>query len=187
MDWSSLAGQLAQIGLPALGGLFGGPLGSTIGGVVGKAIAGALGVQPTPQAVSQAIQADPSGAAVRLAEIEAETKAREAEFADLANARQMEIVAIQADHGVAWVPVAITVMNYALVVGLIAGVAMGWIREDGIIAGWILGAATAGYNFWIGTSESSRRKDATLQRVATSAVTPSPGAVAAQVAKAVRR
>jgi hypothetical protein len=58
----------------------------------------------------------------------------------------------------------------------------GWIREDGIIAGWILGAATADYNFWIGTSGNSRRKDNTLQRVATSAVTPSPGMVA-QAAK----
>jgi threonine synthase len=44
MDWASVGGQLAQIGLPALGGLFGGPLGGAIGGIAGKAVAAALGV-----------------------------------------------------------------------------------------------------------------------------------------------
>ncbi|XYD10136.1 hypothetical protein R1A27_06385 [Methylobacterium sp. NMS12] len=91
MEWQSIAGQLAQIGLSALGGPFGGPLGSTIGDLVGKGVPAVLGVEPTPQAVATAIANHPSTAAVNLAQIEAETKGREAEFADMANARAMHL------------------------------------------------------------------------------------------------
>lgn len=178
MDWSVLTGSLLQAGLPALGGLFGGPLGSTVGGIVGKAVAGALGVAPTPQAVSQAIQADPSGTALKLAEIEAETKRKEAELDDVANARAMESVAIQSGHSIAWVPVAFSALNYVILAVVVACVAMGWLREDGIIVGFALGAATSAYNFWLGSSESSRRNADAVRGLAVSANTPSAGQVA---------
>ncbi|WP_336488266.1 hypothetical protein [Methylobacterium nigriterrae] len=183
MDWTNLAGQFAQIGLPALGGLFGGPLGSAIGGIVGKAVAGALGVEPTPQAVSAAVQADPSGAQLRLAEIEAETKRRQAELDDVASARAMETAAIQSHHEVVWVPVVFSALNYIFVAGIIAGVAMGWLREDGIIVGWVLGAATTAYQFWLGSSSASRNKDAQLGAVLQQAAAP----LGRAVANAVRR
>lgn len=89
MDWTSLGGQLARIGLPALGSLFGGPLGGTIGGIVGNSIAGALGVEPTPAAVARKIEADPDGSRVQLAQIEADAEANKAALADLANARAL--------------------------------------------------------------------------------------------------
>ncbi|GEP11106.1 hypothetical protein [Methylobacterium gnaphalii] len=166
--WQNIAGQLAQIGLPALGGLFGGPLGSTIGGIVGKGVAAALGVDPTPQAVAAAVQADPNGSAVKLAEIEAETKRQQGSLEDIANARAMESVAIQSGHSIAWVPVGFSVLNYVILAVVIAGVAMGWLREDGIIVGFALGAATSAMNFWLGSSESSKRNADTVRQVASS-------------------
>lgn len=68
MNWGDLAGTLAQIGLPTLGGAIGGPIGSAIG----KTIADALGTQPTPKAVNDALQADPTGAASTLHLVEIE-------------------------------------------------------------------------------------------------------------------
>lgn len=179
MDWSSLAGQLAQIGLPALGTLFGGPLGGTVGALVGKGVAAALGVPATPEAVSSAVAADPSGAALKLAEIEAETKRQDAYLADMANARAMEAVAIQTGHDIAWVPVAFSALNYVILIGVITCVAMGWLREDGIVVGFALGAATSAYNFWLGSSESSKRNADAVRQVATTASGPVARVVAA--------
>lgn len=166
MDWSNLAGQFAQIGLPALGTLFGGPLGGTIGTIVGKAVAGALGVAPTPEAVSTAIANDPSVASTKLAEIEAETRRQQNQLEDLANARALETVAIQTNHPVAWVPVFFSFLNYVILVGVIACIAMGWLREDGIIVGFALGAATAAYQYWLGSSDGSKRNGDTMRQVA---------------------
>ncbi len=195
MDWLQLAGQLAQAGLPSLGTLlgtaFGGPLGAGIGGAVGRgaaaAIGAALGVPPTPEAISTAVAADPEGARIKLAQIEADAKVQADYLADVQSARQMEVVAIQADHGVAWVPVVITGLVYCLVAAIMVSVAMGWLREDGILVGWVLGVGTMSTSFWFGTTDQSRRKDNTLSQVATSAVTPSPGVVAQQALRAGQR
>jgi hypothetical protein len=74
MDWKDLAGTLVRTGAPIIGGALGGPLGATIGGVAGKLIADALGVAPTPEAVSTAIQNDPF-AAEKLADADAKWQA----------------------------------------------------------------------------------------------------------------
>jgi len=166
MEWQSIAGQLAQIGLPALGGLFGGPLGSTIGGLVGKGVAAALGVEPTPQAVSSAIANDPSAAQIKLAQIEAETKGREAEFADMANARAMQLGLVQTHSWVSNMPAILTLLIIA-----------SWITLTGALyfvqaeipervyqllsqaygaSNLALGTAIA---FWLGSSRSSQVKD----------------------------
>ncbi len=52
MDWTKIAGPLAQVGATALGTLIGGPAGAVIGNVVGPAIAAALGVE-TPEQVAE--------------------------------------------------------------------------------------------------------------------------------------
>lgn len=195
MDWITLAGQLAQVGLPSLGTLlgtaFGGPLGAGIGGAIGRtaasAIGAALGVPATPQAISTAVAADPDGARLKLAEIEADAKVQADYLADVQNARQMQIVAVQAHSPTQWVPVAVTFTNYALLLLGIVFVVMGWLREDGILIGICIGAATASYQFWLGSSQGSREKDATVNRVAQSAVTPPPGIVAEQAIRAARR
>lgn len=57
-DWERIAAQIAQIGAPVLGGLLGGPAGAA----VGEAVARAVGAAATPDAVAQAIAADPTAA-----------------------------------------------------------------------------------------------------------------------------
>lgn len=67
MEWKDIAATVAK-SAPMLGGLLGGPAGAAIG-AVGSMIASALGVAPTPDAVSQALTVNPD-AAVKLAQIE---------------------------------------------------------------------------------------------------------------------
>jgi len=77
MDWKSLAGKFAQMGLPILGSALGGPLGGTIGGFVGKIIAEALGVEATPEAVNNAIEnGETSVVLATLKAVEAEAAER---------------------------------------------------------------------------------------------------------------
>lgn len=166
MDWSSLAGQLAQIGLPALGTLFGGPLGGSIGGIVGKGVAAALGVEPTPQAVATAIQADPAAAQVKLAQIEAETKRQADELADMANARAMQVALVQAHS---WTGTTPAILTY-IVVG--AAISLTFclffvsqeipervfnLLNQSYGALWL--AVGLGVQFWWGSSRTSQQKD----------------------------
>jgi hypothetical protein len=192
--WQSVAGQLAQIGLPALGGLFGGPLGGAIGGLVGKGVAAALGVEPTPQAVSQAIQADPNGAAVKLAQIESETKAKADELADIQSARATTVQLAQAGSSIAWGSSVVSVIVTLGFFGIMAG--LFFIRSEmpqsvfqllSVMLGILATAFASVVQYWTGSSESSRRNGDAIRDVARSAVTPSPGQVAQTVANAVKR
>lgn len=175
--WQNIAGQLAQIGLPALGSLFGGPLGSAIGGIAGKAVAGALGVPATPEAVSRAIEDDPSAAQVKLAQIEADTKAREGELADIANARNQTIQLAQAGSGIAWgapvVSLTITIGFFGVLIMLF------FVRVEmpssvfqllSVILGVLAGLMTQVGNYWLGNSEGSRRNADSVRQLAATAV-----------------
>lgn len=68
IDWKPLAGAVIKSGAPIIGGLLGGPLGSAAGGMLGGILANALGVDPTPEAVGNAIQTgDPASISEALA------------------------------------------------------------------------------------------------------------------------
>ncbi len=72
MDWKELGGQLIRAGAPLIGGAILGPLGGTVGGLVGNVLADALGVDPTPEAVSKAItEGDPAVIAQKLSDADA--------------------------------------------------------------------------------------------------------------------
>ncbi|ACL59886.1 hypothetical protein [Methylobacterium nodulans] len=185
MDWLQLAGQLAQVGLPSLGTLIGttlaGPLGGGIGGALGKgaaaAIGAALGVPATPQAISQAVQADPTGAQLKLAEIDAAAKEQLAELADLANARQMQLGLAQASHWTASMPAIVTLAILAawalltsalyLIQGEIPERVYQLLSQAYGAANLALGTAIA---FWLGSSRSSQQKDAQLSAILPSVV-----------------
>lgn len=167
--WQNIAGQLAQIGLPALGGLFGGPLGGAIGGLVGKGVAAALGVEATPQAVSAAVAADPAGSAIKLAEIEAETKRQDAYLADMANARAMQLGLVQTQTWVSNMPAIVTLLIFLAWITLT--VALYFVQAEipervyqllsqayGA-SNLALGTAIA---FWLGSSRSSQVKDSQI-------------------------
>ena len=68
MSWKSIANTVGKIA-PVLGGLLGGPAGAS----VGTLIATTLGVENTPDAVSEALRINPE-AAIKLAEIESNEK-----------------------------------------------------------------------------------------------------------------
>jgi hypothetical protein len=72
MDWRDIAGDLVKAGAPIIGTAIGGPLGGVAGNVIGKVLADALGVEPTPQAVNDAISTMPAGdLQARLADADA--------------------------------------------------------------------------------------------------------------------
>ena len=70
MNWKSIANTVGKIA-PVLGGLLGGPAGAS----VGTLIATTLGVENTPDAVSEALRINPE-AAIKLAEIESNQKVK---------------------------------------------------------------------------------------------------------------
>lgn len=86
MSWKSIAETVGKVA-PTLGGLLGGPAGASIGTL----IATTLGVENSPESVSEALRINPE-AAIKLAEIESNQKIKLQELQiDLAKAE------IQAD------------------------------------------------------------------------------------------
>lgn len=82
MDWKSIAGTVAKVA-PILGTILGGPAGGAVGGI----IAAALGVENTPDAISNAIATDPM-AAEKLKEAELNSKVQLQQIqADVAKAQ----------------------------------------------------------------------------------------------------
>ncbi|GJE27931.1 hypothetical protein [Methylobacterium organophilum] len=184
-DWEKVAGQMAVAGLPSLGTLLGGlagtalmpgvgsALGGSLGGAVGKAAAAAvgaaLGVPPTPEAIAEKVAADPDGARIALARIDADARMRLAELQDVASARSM-LVSLEQEHAASGKAPAI--LSIVGVVGFFAIVAVLMLmRTDPPTAlahlmDTVLGAVIVIfkqiYDFWLGSSRSSQRKDAQI-------------------------
>lgn len=73
MDWISIGLKVAQLGLPTLGSLLGGPVGGAVGALVAKALGAA---DATPEAVDKALgEMDPNVLIQRLKSAEAEATA----------------------------------------------------------------------------------------------------------------
>lgn len=173
-NWMQAAGQLAQAGLPSLGTLVGsiagGPLGGSIGGAVGRgaaaAIGAALGVPATPEAITQAVAADPGAAQMKLAAIEADAKTQADYLADIANARAMQLGLVQTQSWVQNMPAIVTLLIFLAWITLT--VALYFVQAEipervyqllsqayGA-SNLALGTAIA---FWLGSSRSSQVKD----------------------------
>lgn len=192
MNWTSLGAQLAQIGLPALGTILGGPLGGTIGSVLGRSIAGALGTEPTPEAISAVVQADPETARVRLAEIEAqnqdaaeETKRLQARLADVQDARHQTVALAQTGSSATWGAPLMSAASFACFLAFT--IALFFIQSE--IPDKLYTLINAGYgailiwvgqsmNYWLGSSDGSRRSGDVLRAVAANANSPSAAQIA---------
>jgi hypothetical protein len=95
MDWKDIVGPIMQSAAPTIGSILGGlipfPGGSIIGQELGTIIARQFGVDPTPDAVNQAIQSAPSDvAAAKLQAAEAEAVAKWPALAQIAQAEAGE-------------------------------------------------------------------------------------------------
>ena len=167
MDWGNLGRKLAAAGFPVLGGAVGGPVGAAIGATV----AAKLGVDPTPDAVSKMILADPNSA-IALRQIEAQmqadqnatdTKQSEIEAEDRQNAR-----AVTNGH---WLTPVLTLVLIAMVVALGFGL---FIVEPpqanrdlvNVLLGNVMGWAGAGVVYWLGSSRGSADRAATIDKIA---------------------
>jgi hypothetical protein len=193
MDWKALGGAigpLAQIGLPALGTLFGGPLGGAIGGIAGKAVAGALGVEPTPQAVRQAIADDPHGAAEKLKALEEETAQRKDVLDDVADARATTVRLVQAGSPIAYGPIAVSLIA-TLGFVIVSVIAMRAAPGDRDVTLFLLGAWNTAFAsvmaYWVGSSSGSRAKDAVIGGALASAGGPAGQAVGTLIKSAPKR
>lgn len=171
MQWKDLTPLLSKAA-PILGTLIGGPAGTAIGGV----ISAALNVSNTPDAVSQAITADPN-AVVKLQQIAADRErdlmqihlqAVQADFADRASARSRDVEIIQAggkntraDAMVIGAVVGLIACLAVLVVfrAQIPGEAVGIIST---IAGIFGSCLKDAYAFEFGSSKGSKDKDQIL-------------------------
>ncbi|MCA0404842.1 MAG: hypothetical protein LCH39_01650 [Proteobacteria bacterium] len=137
MDWTDLAKILSPLA-PLLGGVLGGPAGAAAGSVVGGIVGKALGVEPEPGAIADAIKADPEGAREKLAQADADHGASviemEARMLDTINATMRE--EMKSEHWLAWCwrPLFGITFNLVWTIhGLLIGWCM-WQRDFSVIA-----------------------------------------------------
>lgn len=181
MDLSSLAGTLLKFGGTVIGTALGGPAGGAVAGTIIGELAKQFGTEATPEAVSAAIAADPEAAA-KIQAVESSKAADDladlnARLADVQDAREMQNHAVDAGSWTAAMPTAQTVFNWLMAVGVILGVAMDWLREDGIIVGFGIGAYTMSNNFWLGSSSGSKRSGDAMRQIVTNATASTAGQI----------
>jgi hypothetical protein len=149
---------------PGLATAVGGPM----AGMAVKAIADRLGCEPNETSVAHAIQADPA-AAMKLAEID--LKQFQLENEDRANARAMQIAALQQDSWFAKNFLYIFTSAWSLfAASYFAFVTFGDIPPSGTrfadtILGVLIGTVMTGFfNFFFGSSKGSRDKTEAMMK-----------------------
>ena len=156
--------ELLKGAAPALATVVAGPM----GGIAVKAIAEKFGVADEVGAVAEAIAGDPE-AAQKLSEID--LKKVEMEYADRANARAMQIAALQQDnpeaknfiYRFAWFWSFTSVLYFFCVT--FAPLPDGGRDFANIILGFLLGTAVANIlSFFYGSSKSSQDKTSALAK-----------------------
>jgi hypothetical protein len=191
IKWADVLGPLASTFAPVLGGLIAGPAGAAVGGVLGKALASAMGVDATPEAVREAVQADPAKAeetiralgldpalVATLGSVEALELARERIAAeDRAGARAQTMTLASNGSPIAW---GAPVVSTLVVAGFLAMVAALLFRTipDTAVTNILLGTLAAAFvqvvNYWLGSSAGSKTKDTTIRAIAEDRAEPAP-------------
>nr|WP_299241412.1 hypothetical protein [uncultured Halomonas sp.] len=167
MEWKDVGGFLGNIA-PGVGAALGSNVlpgaGTAVGAELGRRVANALGVEATPEAVAQAIQADPEGAKAKLKELDIEHT--RLVLADKADARAMQVAALNQDDtfskrflyyfSAGW---SLFAMAY---VGSItfAGVPEDSVRFADTVLGFLLGTLIAAIiQFFFGSSRRDQDRD----------------------------
>jgi len=162
MKWSDIADKVAQIA-PIAGTLLGGPAGAAVGSLIGKA----LGVDPTPDAISQVIMNPES--ALKLKELESterqhlqamQLQTLQAELADTQSARNA--------HSNSKMPAIVTGALTVICGGLLYALLFIDVPPDNreiLIQslGNVFGFWGASLAYWVGTTRSSAEKTKLLQ------------------------
>lgn len=174
MDWSSVAGQVVNLGAPilgrVLGGAIGGPAGSIVGSKAGEMLATILGVPATPQAVAEAIRQNPEKATAVVQKIETEhgqeLERLQAEIGDREGARSYSTTLVESGSNLRW---GAAVISTLIVIGFAISTVLAVFRPAGVEQGvvlFILGAWVSFMgsvvSFWLGSSSGSQRKDDTI-------------------------
>lgn len=181
MNWSDIAAIVGKTA-PLLGTLLGGPAAAAVGGI----ISAALGVGNSPDAIQQAVAADPQ-AALKLAQIQAdhslelqrlavtaednrlkaETADYQTEVDDRKSARTREVQS--GDR----MPAILSVLALVGFFAALAAILSGWAifpKDYELTMGQLLGTlqtcVVAGFSYYLGSTksakESSREKDKIL-------------------------
>jgi hypothetical protein len=177
MDWSAIGGLVGQAA-PTIGGLLGGlipfPGGAILGQVAGKVLAEALGVPPTPEAVSTAITTgDPAVVQAKLTEAEAKMNAEvekfKAQMEDVQDARATTVKLDAAGSSISW---GAPVISVVIVIGFFSVMTLLFIAKTDFTPGTVtllnvlFGALIPAFgqvcNYWLGSSAGSANKDALI-------------------------
>lgn len=158
MKWSDITGLIGKAA-PMLGGVVGGPAGAAVGSM----IASALGVEDTPDAVAQAIKADPE-AMLKLKQLEIDEASNlrkyqfnvlDAELRDKQSARE----AHKHNHMPAAICIALTFLVGAGAYLLFNVVIPGGNKEIAyLLFGTLLAKWGDSIAYWVGTTRSSAEK-----------------------------
>jgi hypothetical protein len=172
MDLATIAGTLARLGAPILGGALGGPAGAAIAGTIIDKLAGAFGVDATPDAVGEALARAEAPIVVKrveAAEAPAVIEAVNQYIADVQDARATTVKLVEQGSTIAWgAPVvSVIVMAGFALLSYLAIYAPSNQRE---VLLFLLGAwsslATAVVGYWVGSSAGSKSKDDLLANLA---------------------
>lgn len=182
MDWSAIVPLIAQAA-PTIGGLLGGlipfPGGAILGQVAGKVLAEALGVPPTPEAVSQAISTgDPATIQAKLSEAETrmqtEVERFKAQLADVQDARAQTLNLVNAGSSMAWGAPVVSVLITLGFMGslmLLMTTKVNYNDVTGqallLLIGSLSTMQVSVVNYWLGSSAGSADKSAQIAALAT--------------------
>lgn len=189
---------LGRFGAPVLATVIGGPAGAAASAAIG-ALAGALGTSATATAVQEAVQnRDPAEVRALLRELEekegaAMLDAYRIEIEDRANARAMQMNAIEEAHWTAAMPAALTI-----ILAIMFASALGFLFIKGIpesqlallLVGALISEFRGALGFFFGTTSGSKRSGETVRAIAMTQGT-STGQIVGQAVdaavKAIRR
>jgi len=187
MNWQSVLTGIGGTVLTTLGNAAGGPLVGAALGKAGEFLAQQLGVDPTPEAVAaevarseparieqavQAIKDDPEKMATLKVIMEEETKQLQSRVADVQDARKSQLAFQDRGSMIAWAPVIVSAMIFAIWGGLLYAIMARplpfsdaqW-QIVNIAFGTASGLAVQVANYWLGSSNGSKNKDATISAV----------------------
>lgn len=181
MDWSAISSIVAT-SAPTIGGLLGGlipfPGGAILGQVAGKVLAEALGVPPTPQAVSTALTTgDPNDIQAKLVaadnKMNAEVEKFKAQLADVQDARATQVKLVQAGSSIQYGSVIVSTLVTVGFIGCIfflMTLKINFSDTSGqaflILTGVLSQAFAQVTGYWLGSSAGSVDKSAQIAALA---------------------